>query len=136
MKHTTRFQDISDGTSNTILMAEDAGRHQNYITGHVPYTNANPAPAWWDGPNGWELNAALGDYNTAIRVIGFSGDGKTAAAGCACVNVNNAWQFYSFHPSGVNTLRGDGSVQFMQETISPVVFAALITRAGGEVLTE
>jgi prepilin-type N-terminal cleavage/methylation domain-containing protein len=136
MLHTTRIQDMSDGTSHTIMMGEDAGRHQNYIYGHIAYTNATPTPPWWDGPNGWELNAALADYNTAIRVIGFSGDGKTAAGGCSGINVNNAYQFYSFHPSGVNTVRGDGSVQFMQESISPGVLAALITRAGGEVFNE
>jgi prepilin-type N-terminal cleavage/methylation domain-containing protein/prepilin-type processing-associated H-X9-DG protein len=136
MQHTTRLQDISDGTSHTILMAEDAGRHQNYIAGHIPYTSPPPTPNYWDGPNGWMLNAAFADYNNAISVVGLSGDGKTLAGGCACVNVNNAWQIYSFHPGGVNTLRGDGSVQFMQESIGPPILAALITRAGGEVFSE
>jgi Protein of unknown function (DUF1559) len=82
------------------------------------------------------LNAAYADPNSAIRVMGFSGDGRTAAAGCCVVNCNNAWQFYSFHPAGVNTVRGDGSVQFMQENIDPGVLAALVTRAGGEVISE
>jgi prepilin-type N-terminal cleavage/methylation domain-containing protein len=138
MQHTLRFASISDGLSHTIFLGEDAGRHQNYIAGHIPYTNANPPPPWWDVPpgGGWMLNAALADQNTAISVIGFSGDGKSAAAGCACVNANNAWQFYSFHPAGVNTLRGDGSVQFMQESISPAILAALVTRSGGEVAQE
>jgi hypothetical protein len=82
------------------------------------------------------LNAALADYNSAISVAGFSGDGKTRGGGCSCVNVNNAWNFYSFHPGGVNTVRGDGSVQFMQEAIDPGILAALVTRAGGEVFNE
>jgi prepilin-type N-terminal cleavage/methylation domain-containing protein len=136
MQHCTRFADITDGTSHTIFMGEDAGRHQNYITGHIPYTNPPPTPNYWEGPNGWMLNAALADQNTAIRVDGWSGDGKTRGGGCSCVNVNNAWQFYSFHPAGVNTLRGDGSVQFMQESIDPGTLAALITRAGGETVQE
>jgi len=137
MQHTLKFASISDGLSHTIFLGEDAGRHQNYIAGHIPYTSPPPTPVnYWDGPNGWMLNAALADQNTAISVIGFSGDGKSPAVGCACVNVNNAWQFYSFHPAGVNTLRGDGSVQFMQESISPATLAALITRSGGEVFSE
>jgi prepilin-type N-terminal cleavage/methylation domain-containing protein len=136
MQHILKFASVTDGLSHTIFMGEDAGRHQNYIYGHIPYTSSKPAPPWWDGPNGWELNAALADQNTAISVIGFSSDGKTAAAGCGCVNVNNAFQFYSFHPAGVNTLRGDGSVQFMQESINPAILAALVTRSGGEVVQE
>jgi len=136
MQHTTRLQDIIDGTSHTILMGEDAGRHQNYIAGHIPYTAPPPTPNYWEGPNGWMLNAALADYNTAIRVWGFSSDGKIRGGGCSCINVNNAFQFYSFHPGGVNTVRGDGSVQFMQETIDPGILAALVTRAGGEVVQE
>ena len=82
------------------------------------------------------LNAAWADYNSAIRIAGFSPDGKTPAGGCCVVNCNNAWQLYSFHPGGVNTLRGDGSVQFMQESIAPGVLAALVTRAAGEIFNE
>jgi hypothetical protein len=136
MQGKLNFASITDGLSNTILMGEDAGRHQNYITGHIAYTTASPPPPYWDGPNGWMLNASWPDYNSAIRVMGFSGDGKTAAAGCCAVNCNNAWQFYSFHPAGVNTVRGDGSVQFMIQDIAPGVLAALVTRSGGEVINE
>ena len=136
MQHKLNFASITDGTSHTILMGEDAGRHQNYIYGHIAYTNPTPVPNYWDGPNGWMLNAALADYNSAISVAGFSGDGKTRGGGCACINANNAWNFYSFHPGGVNTVRGDGSVQFMQESIDPGILAALVTRAGGEVFSD
>jgi len=39
----------------------------------------------------------------------------------------------SFHPSGVNTLRADGSVQFETNSIDLAVWQALATRDGGEV---
>jgi prepilin-type N-terminal cleavage/methylation domain-containing protein/prepilin-type processing-associated H-X9-DG protein len=136
MQHTLRFADILDGLSNTILMGEDAGQHQNYIHGGIPYTMATPTPAWWDGPMGWMLNSAIADYNTAISVVGFDGSGTQWAGGCSCVNANNAWQLFSFHPGGVNTLRGDGSVQYMQESITPSVLGGLVTRAGREIINE
>ena len=136
MKQATKIADIKDGLSNTIMVGEDAGRHQNWAKGS-PYTSPPPSPYnYWDGPNGWMLNAAWADYNSAIRIAGFSADGKTPAGGCCVVNCNNAWQLYSFHPGGVNTLRGDGSVQFMQESIAPGVLAALVTRAAGEIFNE
>ena len=39
----------------------------------------------------------------------------------------------SKHTGGVNILLGDGSVRFLRQTISPVTWQALGTRAGGEV---
>jgi hypothetical protein len=125
-----KITDMSDGTSNTILFSEDAGRHQMYARG-VPIT-----PAAKNGDIGWLLNGAWADYNTAIRLRGFSADGKTLDGGCCVINCNNANQVYAFHSGGAQALRGDGSVQFIRENIAPGIFAALLTRAGGEVVTN
>jgi prepilin-type N-terminal cleavage/methylation domain-containing protein/prepilin-type processing-associated H-X9-DG protein len=42
----------------------------------------------------------------------------------------------SYHPGGVNTLMGDGSVRFIKESISSPIWWALGTRASGEVITS
>ena len=39
---------------------------------------------------------------------------------------------YSFHPSAVNAVMGDGSVRTISESVSIRVFAAMVTRAGNE----
>ena len=40
----------------------------------------------------------------------------------------------AYHPEGVNTLLGDGSVRFVKSTIDGMVWRALGTVAGGEVV--
>jgi prepilin-type processing-associated H-X9-DG protein len=122
----TKLTDIADGTSNTMLVAEDAGRQQVYLNGK-PVTPNGPGQA------GWTLNAAWADYNTKIVIEGYNPDGSV---GCGCVNVVNVNEIYAFHPAGANILRGDGSVAFLKASTTAVVVAALVTRAGGEVIPD
>ena len=42
--------------------------------------------------------------------------------------------FWSRHPGGCQFLLCDGSVRFIKETLTPQVFRALASRAGGEVM--
>jgi prepilin-type N-terminal cleavage/methylation domain-containing protein len=132
-----RFADVTDGTSNTIMVGEAAGRHQVYSRGKKMVLPNAP------GQPGWTLNAAYADVNTAIELRGFSNDGLTTDGGCCVLNCSNGrttpftkGQFFSFHPSGLMVLRTDGSVQFLSESTPTGVVAALVTRSGGETLTE
>ena len=50
--------------------------------------------------------------------------------------VDGTGQVYGFHSGGVVGLRVDGSVQFIRQSIDIRSFAALVTRNGGEVLTN
>jgi len=40
----------------------------------------------------------------------------------------------SYHPGGVNVLFGDGNVRFVSDSLSPAVWRALATIAGGEII--
>jgi prepilin-type N-terminal cleavage/methylation domain-containing protein/prepilin-type processing-associated H-X9-DG protein len=130
---------IADGTSNTMLFAESAGRHQIFAKGK-PVSPNTP------GTDGWALNAGYFDYNVAIRVRGFDNTGLIRDGGCCVVNCTNgpgsltggagSYQLYGFHSSGLNVLRGDGSVQFLRDSTAPGVVGALVSRNGGEVLSD
>ena len=119
-----RFADVLDGLSNTICFVEMAARQKIYFL-----RRPTPGNTLIDG--GLTLNCGYADYNTArqIRAYSVAGPGQQ---GCATVNIFNVDGLYSFHPGGVNVMRGDASVSFLSDTVSPRVLAALLTRDGGE----
>jgi prepilin-type processing-associated H-X9-DG protein len=56
--------------------------------------------------------------------------------GPCALNCTNEKEVYSFHPSGANAVFADGSVHFLKTGMSIRVLAALVTRAGGEVVAD
>jgi prepilin-type processing-associated H-X9-DG protein len=116
----TRLADIADGTSHTILVTEHAGRPTLWRAGQpVPGTYA-VAAAWVAG--------------TLILGQGSSYDGVTKPGPCA-INCTNDREVYSFHTGGANAVFADGSVHFLKADMGIRIFARLVTRAGGEVVT-
>jgi len=116
----TRLAEITDGTTHTLMVTEYAGRPTLWRAGRpVPGTYRVPA-AWVGG------NLSLGQ--------GSSDDGTTQPGPCA-INCTNDREVYSFHPGGANAVFADGSVRFLKASIDIRIFARLVTRAGGEVVS-
>lgn len=107
--------DITDGTSNTLLVAEDAGRIDKWEMGRKV--------------SGFNTGGSWGDYNTYYHVHGSTLDGSGGRCSINCTNDN---EVYSFHSGGAYVLLADGAVRFIDTSIQPPVLAALISRAGGE----
>lgn len=117
-----KISSITDGTSNTILLAESAGRPVRWVPGRRFEPAANvPVSSW-------------GEYNASI-VRGYTTDGLTQPGPCM-VNCSNFYSIYSFHTGGANVLYGDGSVRFLRANVAAENVAALITREGGEIVSE
>jgi prepilin-type N-terminal cleavage/methylation domain-containing protein/prepilin-type processing-associated H-X9-DG protein len=117
-----RILDITDGTSQTLLIAEVAGQPELYINGRRQ-SNSTPPPAW-AGHTG----------SMPINLDGWKADGSGPWGPCA-VNCSNAHEIYSFHTGGANIAMADGSVRYVRATITIQQMAAMVTRAGGETLT-
>jgi prepilin-type N-terminal cleavage/methylation domain-containing protein/prepilin-type processing-associated H-X9-DG protein len=115
----TRVTDITDGTSNTVLVTEAAGRPESWRTGRL-------VPGEIAGGGGW-----AGDRNRLV-LMGATPDGGTHPGRCA-VNCTNDHEIYSFHPGGANVVFADGSVRFLKTGMDIRVLARLATRAGSEV---
>jgi prepilin-type processing-associated H-X9-DG protein len=115
-----RFADILDGTSTTLLAAEDAGRPGLWRSGRLVPDGFAPGGPWASVAN-------------PVTVWGARDDGRTLLGSCA-FNCSNHRQPYSFHPGGGNFLFADGAVHFLKDRIRLRVLAGLTTRAGGEVV--
>jgi prepilin-type N-terminal cleavage/methylation domain-containing protein/prepilin-type processing-associated H-X9-DG protein len=113
---------ITDGTSNTILLTEAAGRPKLWLAGSA-------------GPDQAILGCGWAGYNNPLAIQGSTLDGQAHPGPCA-MNCTNDGELYSFHPKGANAVFADGSVRFLGSAMSIQVLAALITRAGGEVVPD
>ena len=63
-----------------------------------------------------------------------NGEDKGAVYPHPYYGTDGTGQTYSFHSGGANTLFGDGSVRFVQQNIPISIYAAIVTRSGGEVV--
>jgi prepilin-type N-terminal cleavage/methylation domain-containing protein/prepilin-type processing-associated H-X9-DG protein len=127
---------ITDGLSNTIAVTECANRPTLYVkngpgnhavTGSYAGTTDNTGLIVFGGPWASDLKD--------LGPLGATADGYSKPGPCV-INCTNEWEVYSMHAGGTNALMGDGSVHFLKQTISPSVFAALITRALGEIVSS
>lgn len=126
-KPTVKFEEVTDGLSNTILFLEIAGKQKVYFRG-------KPLPGTSLLDNGLTLNSYYGDINTARDIQSYSGASAATPeqAGCSSINTLNGNAPYSFHSGGVNVAMGDGSVIYVSESVSATVLVGLLTRDGGE----
>jgi prepilin-type N-terminal cleavage/methylation domain-containing protein/prepilin-type processing-associated H-X9-DG protein len=142
----TRIAEVTDGTSNTVAIGEDAGRDERYespyteisagadLRGLGPYSQTAFRRYWrWVEPDaafgvsGQPNNSARPMYETSPYPT------TTVTAG------NNAGandELFSYHSGGVNCLFGDGSVRFIKNSIGVVVLRSIITLNGGEVVSS
>ena len=114
---------ITDGTSKTVLIHEQAGRSDYWIDGVLQSSNAKLTNVnWWGSWPSYQHFTYQG-YTSPV--------GTAAGAGCA-INCSNSQGSYSFHKGGANFAYCDGSVHFVSENVSVGMLMSMLTRDGGE----
>ena len=119
----TTILSITDGTSNSIMIAEDAGRPGLVQKGKASNISTGDGWGWADPDCGFSIDGVI------PGVIG-----TTWVTGGQCImNCTNDSELYSFHTGGINVTLADGSVRFIRDSIAPATLAALITRDAGDI---
>lgn len=124
-----KIAEITDGTSTTILVTEQAGRPDFWILGVKQATNTGLSNASNWGP--WASYQVFG-----FQCFGADGITKDGAGGPCTINCNNSQGVYAFHAQGANAVFVDGSVHFLKSSISPNTLFGMVTINGGEVIDE
>lgn len=125
-----RMTEITDGTANTILLGECAGREdvyrgrQKYLVDYVGAVPVRARGGAWATSDNPYLIGQRNPWKPAFGTI----------PGPVAINNSNEWGhcFYSFHSEGANFAFADASVRFLVESIDLYTLATLVTRAGGE----
>ena len=150
----TRISEITDGTSNTIAIGEDAGRDPRYLSpysegyydplgdarpirGMGPAGGLTPARRYWRWAEPDTSFGVSGQPNNKFRPAHEQTPWQLppGTLGTAGNNAGANDELFSFHPGGVNVLMGDGSVRFLKDTINVVALRGLVTLRGGEVVS-
>jgi prepilin-type N-terminal cleavage/methylation domain-containing protein/prepilin-type processing-associated H-X9-DG protein len=116
-----RLADVLDGSSNTIMIAECAGRPQLWRR-RTKVSNVWLSGGPWASRNLLWCRGAITD--------------GTAFFGRCAINCTNDREVYSFHAGAANVVYADGSVHFLNENLDIRNFAQLVTYAGGEVVSS
>jgi prepilin-type N-terminal cleavage/methylation domain-containing protein/prepilin-type processing-associated H-X9-DG protein len=120
----TPFAKLTDGTSNTILVGELAGKNDLW---QQRTNTGQQLSGFFGGQGGW-----ADATSAASKLYGSTADGTISPGPCG-INCSNDYGLYAFHTGGANVLLADGSVRLLSETTDIEALVALVTRAGGEV---
>ena len=126
LNHSRKIAEIPDGTSNTLMINEMAGRPISYTgttgdpTSTLLSSNLNICGAW-----------AAPNY---MGFRGFTYDGQIQPGPCGINAANGKGGIYSFHSGGANCALADASVQFLSQDTDIYVLIAMVTRDGHEVI--
>ncbi len=113
------YKDISDGSAHTIFIGEKTVDETDTL-------------GWMSG-----TRATLRNAGTLINAeAGWRNRGMAQQEAKPKRDKFYVGGFSSYHPGGGNFAFGDGSVQFLSETVKPELYQKLANRADGELILE
>lgn len=123
LKHTT------DGTSQTFMWFETGAAPLRYVEGRPNGTPCTPNPNNYLNPSGTcSVGWSWAHFENWYVIH--------SKCGTNLFNCSNNEEIYSFHVGGAFFGMGDGSVQFVQDSINPDIFISFMTRDSSDIITR
>ena len=138
----SHMAEITDGTSNTIAIAEDAARDERYVAAYTDPVDGQLRRFWrWAEPdNAYGVSGFQGggyDAGTAINNTPAPiGGSPTTCIWSTQNNCGNNDEIFGFHSGGAMAVFCDGHVQLLKDSIDRRVVRMLVTPSGGEVIPD
>jgi len=119
-----RLKDVTDGTSNSFMLFEQAGVPDRYDeNGVVQPINPATGKEWRAQSDGWADHETGFDWGQGLDPCGYKP-----------FNCHNGDEIYGFHQGSAMFTMGDGSTRTFQDTMDPDVFTSLFTRNGDDIV--
>lgn len=126
-----RIAECTDGTSNTIMVGEQAGR-----VGTNDYRNGYYTPWGSCTFNNFVPNVTDADrWGMSLSCVAYANNSKTAGSGANTSYVFNSI-LNSEHVGGIHCLFTDGSVRFVSDNMNFGMFQRLCVRDDGLIVSD
>lgn len=135
----TPISAITDGTSNTMMCVEDAGRPGIQILATATAATTKDGWGWADIQAGYSLDGTTPDgliTGKSTCTIPSGPCSLTTTVAPYGINMTNDSEMYAFHVGGAHVLMCDGSVRFLSSNISAATLGAIATRNNGDIPGE
>ncbi len=123
------LHDVTDGTANTIMVAEQSGLVvlQNLTSNYYGAWYGTRHPRWVGHPSG-----CTDLWQTGTSCVRFAPNSQIVQAGATEAMYRNNTHWNSEHPGGINVVLVDGSVRFISSDIDFTDLKRLACRYDGE----
>ena len=120
---------ITDGTSNTIAIAEAVGRNETMTMPYPdPLGGLRQIHRWAEPDCAFGISKGINNNPSPF--------GGPASCPWTTNNCGPNEEIFSFHGGGAHAVFCDGHVAFLKESMDPRTLRKLVTRSGGEIVSE
>ncbi len=133
----TNLRDLTDGASNTIIVAEQSG----VVGSTSPVPISSNYGGGWTGcfvsytVAGWP-SGTPNVFATGVTTVRFAPNTKTATANASSQPYETNTILNSFHVGGVNVMTADGAVRFVSDSVDISTLLTVCGRNDGLVAGE